>query len=513
MEMPKMRKVPEKAYQWAKGLFGQKGYLHYRRKSRKATVFCTVCGREYSGVIQRGESYEAQMMEHLIEKPVNGIEGKCELCGTVSMYKSVGLCRVFQEAQVSWLMGQRMGEDFVFRAFWTYQVTQPEMKTEYRHEEYARIFLRKGKKAEKWWFYYRYGVGDWYFYKGWYNNTPVYTDNIYPGTMKEIEKTPMLQYGDPRGYNFLNYYMAFARYPDMELVQKAGMHHLLKMLINQYGANINPGGKTTWDRLRIYKDRMKMLKDVQGDGAILGILQEERKKKLHYTQKELDREIYLHKKIYSQNDRNTVREILKHTTLEKLDAYREKNRKKNIAFDIYLDYIRMRLRAGYDIGNEIILYPKDLRRRHNEMVLELEKERIDRRKKEVLEKFPQIAEKYKKLEKKYGKNLGEYMIRPARNAAEIVEECRLLHHCVGGDNYLSKHARGESTILFLRKSEAPDLPFCTIEIKGDKILQWYEAYDQKPDKDILQPLLDGYTESMRKGKHDGRTRNTVQAVV
>ena len=89
------------------------------------------------------------------------------------------------------------------------------------------------------------------------------------------------------------------------------------------------------------------------------------------------------------------------------------------------------------------------------------------------------------------------MIRPAKNALEIADEGRELHHCVGtGSHYYEKHCKGESFILFLRRAEAPEIPFATIEISGNKILQWYEAYDEKPDEEILQPWLDKYTKQL-----------------
>jgi len=224
----------------------------------------------------------------------------------------------------------------------------------------------------------------------------------------------------------------------------------------------------------------------------------------------MDIEMYLQGFVWGNNDRDVVREILKHTTLDKLKKYRKEQEQKNIAFQTYLDYIRMKKRAGYDIGNSIALFPKDLRRRHDEMVLEMEREKMEKRKAEALQKYVGIAERYNKLDRKYRAELGEYIIRPAKNAAEIIEEGRVLHHCVGGDNYLSAHAKGTGIILFLRKADEADTPFCTIEIRGTKIEQWYEAYDQQPDKDILQPLLDNYVKGLE-GKKRGRARITVSA--
>lgn len=510
MDAPKMRKIPEKAFRYALDLFDLKGQLQYQRSGRHLTVYCTACGMYYKGVTRLAESYEAQAMEHLIEEPAAGNYGNCELCGAKAVYKQMGRLKRCFETKVGWMIGQKMGKDFVFRIFNTCQCTAKEYKTTYSHEEYARVYLRKGKRPERYYLYSCwYGDGRWY--QSNYGNVSMYVTNVYPGTYAEIQKTPMLRYGNPGKWHIIDYYSAFARYPDMEIVQKLGMDHLERALINQYGANVNPRGKTIWDRLRIYKERLADLKEVKGELFYLDLYQKERRSGRHWNKAELDREIFL-KRSYSNNDRITVKEVLKHTTLGKLIRYRKKQEKENVAFDTYLDYIRMRLRAGYDLDNEITLFPKDLRRRHNEMVLELEKARMDQRKKEVTEKYPKIAERFEKLQKKYGADVGAFTIRPARNAAEIVEEGRMLHHCVGGDNYLKGHAEGKGIILFLRKASEPDLPFCTIEIRGTKIQQWYEAYDQKPDKDILQPLLDDYVKNLE-GKGNGRTRNRIQAVV
>lgn len=73
----------------------------------------------------------------------------------------------------------------------------------------------------------------------------------------------------------------------------------------------------------------------------------------------------------------------------------------------------------------------------------------------------------------------------------IVREGRTLHHCVGGDNYLQKHADGISYILMLRKKEDQETPYITVEIRADgrSIVQWYGAFDRKPDKEQVEKWL------------------------
>lgn len=503
-----LRKIPKKAYEYAESLFDLKGQLQYKRKGRHLSVYCTACGTLYEGVTELGDTLEQRAMERLLDTPVSGEIGICPICKAKAEYKAIGRIKRDYTNRVGWMIGQRMGQDFIFRIFETEQSTWKEGKTTYTHLEYGRVYLQRGKKAERTYLYYSGWTGQMSWHTGYYSGKSMYVSNIYPDTYKEIQKTPMLKYGIPERWNLIDYYSAFSRYPDMEMVQKLGMDALLRRLIAGPGANINQKGKTIWDRLRIYKERMPMLKE--SGGSLLGVLQNERRLKEHWTQKQMEIELYLQGCVWNNNDRDVVREILKHTTLDKLKRYRKEQEQKNIGFQIYLDYIRMKRRAGYDISNSIALFPKDLRRRHDEMVLELRNEMLEKRKAEALQKYVGIAERYNKLDRKYHAELGEYIIRPARNAAEIIEEGHVLHHCVGSDNYLSAHDKGTGIILFLRKAEEADTPFCTIEIRGTKIEQWYEAYDQQPDKDILQPLLDNYVKGLE-GKRRGRTRNTVSA--
>ena len=165
----------------------------------------------------------------------------------------------------------------------------------------------------------------------------------------------------------------------------------------------------------------------------------------------------------------------------------------------------MRAASGYDMTDEVVLFPKDLKRRHDEMVLEREKEKIDKRKKEVLERFPKIKTKYRRLCEKYSAAAGGYIIRPAKDAAEIVTEGRLLHHCVGGDRYLRSHNNGRSFILFLRKTDAKDIPLITVEIRDEKIIQWYGAYDKKPNKKLIDAWLAQYCKELQKRKKKPKT--------
>ena len=118
--------------------------------------------------------------------------------------------------------------------------------------------------------------------------------------------------------------------------------------------------------------------------------------------------------------------------------------------------------------------------------------------------FANIAKRYESLCKRYQAVADGYIIRPARDAGEIIMEGRILHHCVGGDNYLSSHDKGRSTILFLRSEKKPKKPYITIEIRGTHIVQWYGAHDKKPNEEFFKKYLKDYEDQseQREKKND-----------
>ena len=159
----------------------------------------------------------------------------------------------------------------------------------------------------------------------------------------------------------------------------------------------------------------------------------------------------------------------------------------------------MRLALGYDMNNTVYQQPRNLVEAHNQIVLESNKEEMDIRIREVEQKYPSIRAIYRELRKIYFYEDDTYLIRPARSAGEIVREGRLLHHCVGGDNYLVKHNRRESYILMLRFKDKAEEPYITVEISSNnpKIRQWYGTNDRKPDAKNMQKWLNDYLKQLK----------------
>lgn len=123
----------------------------------------------------------------------------------------------------------------------------------------------------------------------------------------------------------------------------------------------------------------------------------------------------------------------------------------NVAAQTWVDYREM-LDGGEHTYREI--FPKNLRQAHDELV-----ERTEAEKQSMYEaKFAELAEKYSALEW----TDGDLCIRIAQNEQELIDEGKVLHHCVGG--YGHKHASESDVIFFVRHYRRPERSYYTLDI-------------------------------------------------
>lgn len=102
-----------------------------------------------------------------------------------------------------------------------------------------------------------------------------------------------------------------------------------------------------------------------------------------------------------------------------------------------------------------------------------------------LKKFEARKSVWKKLE--YNKNEKFIVIAPS-TAVDIANEGLELHHCV--KSYIHDVVEGKTNILFIRKKDAPDTPFFTVEVSNDsKIRQIHGAFNCNVDS---EPGLDDF---------------------
>lgn len=103
-----------------------------------------------------------------------------------------------------------------------------------------------------------------------------------------------------------------------------------------------------------------------------------------------------------------------------------------------------------------LLYPKDLRRAHDEIaerIREVENRAVNEK---IVERAVALS-KFILIDEDAG-----LMIRPAATHKEFVEEGKKLSHCVA--TYAKRHADAVTNIFFIRKTAEPDKPFYTLEL-------------------------------------------------
>lgn len=162
---------------------------------------------------------------------------------------------------------------------------------------------------------------------------------------------------------------------------------------------------------------------------------------------------------------------------------------------MYRDYLDMAERRGCDIHSEIIYRNKRWRYFHDIYLEELNRKKDEER----AAKFPGICRDLERNRKLFEWQQDDYFVRPASSAEDIIHEGRMQHHCVGAsDTYMVKMATRKSWICFLRKKEAPEEPWYTIETDGEKILQAYAAYDRKPDWKETDEILKAWMQQVKK---------------
>lgn len=290
-------------------------------------------------------------------------------------------------------------------------------------------------------------------------------------------------------YSMVKLFDEYSRHPGIEYLIKEGFSSLVASKIKgcclTHGT-INWSGENIFEILKINKADLRQIrsKEIYVTFIFLKIFQDSKKYHWGLSVEEV-------KKIsddysYSYND---LRKIAMHTSIKKTlkyikKQYKEFNGEKNNrryfcgedVITTFNDYIQDCKTLNMDLKKEQILFPKDLYKAHQHLTKQIKIK--ENKKYDVL-----IKARVKSLEK-YNFQDDKYLIRPAASCTEIIEEGSKLNHCVA-THYLIPHAEGKTNILFVRKRNNPDKPYCTVEVKDNEVRQAYIKNDIVPDKETL----------------------------
>lgn len=373
-------------------------------------------------------------------------------------------------------------------------------------DEFARYAIR-GEKVARWlheskeqwglYKYYRTDRGAWERVAG----TRIYDGGykLFDGNIRDVTSGTKLQYADIIGYmnkpskhynNPIRFMLDFARYPVLEFLQKRGFDNLIKEWIKgvekNYRAALNRQGKTL---KQCFHFPLRWLDAIPAD---------------EWTWQNLAAANWLYKTtpnpdtltlddvadvICEKMVTDRLSEVIRFVGIRKLMKYLKSQPRTGLRLaDIqYADYIGECVKLGLDTTKEEVLFPRDLEAAHMRTAVQCKAKDNER----FIESFKAQTEKLEK----YRWQKGTLMIVPARHPDELTAEGAALHHCVGG--YVERVAKGETAIFFIRKTDAPDVPYYTVELKDKKVRQCFTSHD-KTCEEVGEPFIRDFLDAWLK---------------
>ena len=485
------------------------GIITYKRRTRAKTNYkCLICGKEWEGNNNPVDSYPLRKRDI---KPVNGGIRTCPFCQKQSFLKQAGRFK-WDKEWYTYVLIQNISDGkqngLCIRAFYVNRTldSSADEGQEIETNEVYRVFAFPGKVKKYLYAYAGYREGK-YIYDWTPTDATTKSNYVFDGTrtlinyynnIKAINNSPVkyyyrdiLQENSNKTIN-LNLIVTWYEWPGIEIINKIGLINLNSELLT-YGLKarkLDKRASKPYQCLKIYPERIKDLQNaspVYRQTELWRAYQVEYQKKIHMSDDEVDMTIALNQ-IY-QGQKKMINRIHGYQHESLCSHSPQAERSLSDVFNEYYDYLSIREELGYDMTNSVYIHPRSLIAAHAEMVTEKENRTNEQYIKKMCEKYPKSAQIYKKLNKKYRYETGPFIFRPAKDTAEIIMEGRIQHHCVGGENYLSKHNSEKSSIILMRYKKTPDIPYVTIEIANKKIVQWYLAHDHKTkDEETLGAL-------------------------
>lgn len=287
--------------------------------------------------------------------------------------------------------------------------------------------------------------------------------------------------GPYRDDDMVKFFDLAAKYPCIEYLTKFGMHNLVEAKLygrKTYGV-INWRAKNPLKVLRLSKQELKEIRaqSIVVDPLFLKIHQLSKKDGSNLP----IREIAYAEREYGSYSLEDLQQALKRTTLKKIVSYLDKEYAKQTRSDskrqllsTWNDYIADCITLGFDLSQDVVKFPPHLYQAHQNTIKQIKV-------KEDKALRAKIAARNKALQKLRFEALG-FILRPAIDSKELIDEGQALQHCVG--TYAARYANGDTDLFVLRKVEEPDKPYYTMEIRNGSIAQCRGLKNCDPTKEV-----------------------------
>lgn len=458
-------------------------YQYTRRRKLEGT--CSHCKRR--SLVDRSLLKNKQKM-------------RCPECGKELTAIAMGKMRRCRYDDGVTVLLQKAGERLVLRFFYIrkYYTKADPVKCDTYLEEYIRLFYGNGSRERYEWTYAAY-CGS----KGWMKDRHKLNSSraiLCPVNLKAtLEKTPFVYCGaetfisdrEEIAVDIPWYLETYLKHPEMEKLAKCGFHKLIwdfqKFPYYKVSEYLDGGKRRLHEVLRLPGKAFCSLLPKQITCKGLKFVQK------YCEVSPMPRLETVEKCVQLHLTEERLFDYAKYASFERLLAYICRRTYGNSLelrgfVSSWIDYLKWCEELEYDLCDPYYLFPENFAREHDRVYREYQNNRQKIEKKKQAKIRREATARLKKASRQLGDiSNGRLQIVVPQKAEDIVEEGKKLHHCVAG--YIPSVANGSTLILFLRKREAINKPFRTLEWKNGNFEQC-QGYSnrEKSDKEIVNFL-------------------------
>lgn len=466
-------------------------YMYYEYGKRIG--LCTCCGKHHE----------------LKEQPKYGKEGICPGCKRKVQYRTYKKKGRIHDWEYAALI-QKIPGGYVLRFFVLNQLIEQGTRSYGGMSEKIRITYNEQWNRQAIYSYHRYKMTNKIRWCNGYEYLRAYGGRkeeercrLYPRNLRKILKGSKLEYsGMPEfartGIEFYqqDFIDKAKEYAGIEKLIKAEFYNLTNSCIS-YGsrAPIDLYQKRVKKVLGLTGEYYNLIRDKDPTWREYEVTEQCQDVGIRATWEQIQRMAQ-----YARNFAIYMRHSTPHKMLKYIEGLKSEGpcAMRNQEVNDYHDYLQLAAGLGYNLDDDWILYPKNLKERHDQLTEEQNERKVELEKESDDKKDWKLKRTIKRKGwTRYEMETEELLIRLPECAHEIRKEGNAQHHCVA--TYMDRMVAGETCILFIRKKEEPDKSFYTVEVRDDEVIQVRGKYNVAPSEDV-EEFMKVFKKNIRKAE-------------